>query len=606
MRLPCSSTRTGCPDRGALSTLFLVLLATGCARGDAGLHGAGSATTAGGGDGGGGGSGAGGGEGASAPAGGIGGSGGATGGSDGAPGGSGGATTTTTTSTATGSATCPDLPDVAGYGPEVEPNALAGQATMLVDGTQGFVGSFCPPGDIDVLAIPVIEAGASLRLEIRGPGGACPPGAKTYLRLFDEDGLLLAKDHDSGPGACSLIGPEKDSGVVSLPAGTYYAQIENLVFVKVDAYVLDATVNAPACGDGVMQAPAGEQCDDGNVVPGDGCGADCLIEAVCGDGVTHVAAGEQCDDGNAVPGDGCSATCQLEATLLVEVEPNPQGAPESLVGYDGAIGALDPAGDVDWYSFEVIVPGSNVTALTSDGLGGCPAGVDTRISLYDAAGALLAEDDEGGPDQCSLIAPVSHPVAAGLAVGTYLIQVAEDGNDQAVDEYVLTVHVAPPACGDGLLQVGEQCDDGNTASGDGCTDLCQAEPPWEIEPNDTSGAATPAWPGYGGWSASIEPAGDTDWFALTVPGGQGVTATVHAAGAPGACPPGFDSVMSLVDAAGVLLVQDDDDGPGLCSGIGPALDPQAASLPAGMYYLQVQPFGGMGAAGPYQIDVAVQ
>ena len=30
------------------------------------------------------------------------------------------------------------------------------------------------------------------------------------------------------------------------------------------------------CGDGIVQA--GEQCDDGNVAPGDGCGATCTVE----------------------------------------------------------------------------------------------------------------------------------------------------------------------------------------------------------------------------------------------------------------------------------------------------------------------------------------
>lgn len=32
------------------------------------------------------------------------------------------------------------------------------------------------------------------------------------------------------------------------------------------------------------------------------------------------------------------------------------------------------------------------------------------------------------------------------------------------------------SCGDGALEVGEQCDDGNTSAGDGCDRLCQFEP----------------------------------------------------------------------------------------------------------------------------------
>jgi cysteine-rich repeat protein len=41
----------------------------------------------------------------------------------------------------------------------------------------------------------------------------------------------------------------------------------------------------------------------------------CLPSAknpVCGDGVVEPLAGEQCDDGNTLDGDGCSSTCQIE------------------------------------------------------------------------------------------------------------------------------------------------------------------------------------------------------------------------------------------------------------------------------------------------------
>ncbi len=34
---------------------------------------------------------------------------------------------------------------------------------------------------------------------------------------------------------------------------------------------------------------------------------------------------------------------------------------------------------------------------------------------------------------------------------------------------------AHPACGNGVKNVGEECDDGNTVSGDGCSETCQKE-----------------------------------------------------------------------------------------------------------------------------------
>ncbi len=103
-------------------------------------------------------------------------------------------------------------------------------------------------------------------------------------------------------------------------------------------------VNAPiwACGNSVLDPL--EQCDDGNLVGGDGCEADCTTASSpsCGDGIVNlpgetcdppgstaggngglcrgdctvcgdaaVNGGEACDDGNGIDGDGCESDCQL-------------------------------------------------------------------------------------------------------------------------------------------------------------------------------------------------------------------------------------------------------------------------------------------------------
>lgn len=82
------------------------------------------------------------------------------------------------------------------------------------------------------------------------------------------------------------------------------------------------------CGDGyVVVRPNDNYCDDGNILNGDGCTANCQIESgftcsggspsgpdvcheICGDG-KHMGA-LQCDDGNTKDGDGCSHDCQIE------------------------------------------------------------------------------------------------------------------------------------------------------------------------------------------------------------------------------------------------------------------------------------------------------
>jgi cysteine-rich repeat protein len=42
------------------------------------------------------------------------------------------------------------------------------------------------------------------------------------------------------------------------------------------------------------------------------CQSDSIATGVCGDGIVQPAAGEICDDGGTVSGDGCSATCRIE------------------------------------------------------------------------------------------------------------------------------------------------------------------------------------------------------------------------------------------------------------------------------------------------------
>ena len=66
------------------------------------------------------------------------------------------------------------------------------------------------------------------------------------------------------------------------------------------------------CGDGFVQDGV-EACDDGqaNANAPDACRPDCTLP-FCGDGVVDPADGEECDDGNNVPGDDCDAQCKAE------------------------------------------------------------------------------------------------------------------------------------------------------------------------------------------------------------------------------------------------------------------------------------------------------
>lgn len=59
-----------------------------------------------------------------------------------------------------------------------------------------------------------------------------------------------------------------------------------------------------------------------------------------------------------------------------------------------------------------------------------------------------------------------------------------------------------PFCGDGIIQPGEECDDGNTREGDGCTALCRTErvycPNGNVCGNGTCGDGSPCVTAYCG------------------------------------------------------------------------------------------------------------
>ena len=94
------------------------------------------------------------------------------------------------------------------------------------------------------------------------------------------------------------------------------------------------------CGDGVVRTGV-EICDDGNSVDDDGCSNQCQ-RTRCGDGVKDPS--EECDDGNAVNGDGCDTNCLVERCGNGRVEGGEQCDSGSATG-DARCGA-----DCHWAS----------------------------------------------------------------------------------------------------------------------------------------------------------------------------------------------------------------------------------------------------------------
>ncbi len=92
-----------------------------------------------------------------------------------------------------------------------------------------------------------------------------------------------------------------------------------------EAASCDDDCTPPACGDGNLNAAAGEACDDGNLIPNDSCTLACE-HAECGDGLLWAGV-EECDDGNFDPDDGCANDCTLppKYTAIGPQQDVPQG-----------------------------------------------------------------------------------------------------------------------------------------------------------------------------------------------------------------------------------------------------------------------------------------
>ena len=92
-----------------------------------------------------------------------------------------------------------------------------------------------------------------------------------------------------------------------------------------DGCLPSCRLHTNTCGDGFRCDQ--EACDDGNQDPCDGCLPDCSLHTnTCGDGITCPP--EACDDGGTEPGDGCSADCRVEGDacpqdmVLVPADPD--------------------------------------------------------------------------------------------------------------------------------------------------------------------------------------------------------------------------------------------------------------------------------------------
>lgn len=131
---------------------------------------------------------------------------------------------------------------------------------------------------------------------------------------------------------------------------------------------------AAVCGDGSVEGS--EACDD--MGQSATCDDDCTL-AECGDGVLNVTAGEECDDGNTMAGDGCGDTCLLPPAALFN----------GTYFYQALAGNFPVPAGYSWWGDLMADGVSEITGGTlewNDGAGGILSGPAPEISYtVDAA-----------------------------------------------------------------------------------------------------------------------------------------------------------------------------------------------------------------------------
>jgi cysteine-rich repeat protein len=206
---------------------------------------------------------------------------------------------------------------------------------------------------------------------------------------------------------------------------------------------------------------------------------------------------------------------------------------------------------------------------------------------------LLSCDTQDDPDDDSDPDPDPDPICGDGVLDEG--EECDDGeaNSDTEPDACRTLCVLP-WCGDGVTDSGEACDDGTPWGGDGCTPVCTVEDGLlESEPNDSPDEAEP-WTGeavHGGI-----PDGDADCFSLELPNCAAVEARLV-----GDCPAPAALTLHDPDGDAVAVGTPGADG---CAVLDPVDEPGARFVQEGTWAVCVQ--GLLDGAVPYyvlEIDV---
>jgi cysteine-rich repeat protein len=256
-------------------------------------------------------------------------------------------------------------------------------------------------------------------------------------------------------------------------------------------------METPGCGDGVWES-SDEECDDGDVIDGDGCSADCRIE----EGYTCFTALDVNTGGDGLG--GVAAVGSLDRLWTWSTSPDGTGSAPATVSANcaayvggwtsetagarwinrGGCGVSAPDGALTYYTVtfdlasEAVASGTVLSGtFWADNsvhdvlVNGISTGVTFGPWGFTGAGVSFGDWPsayyQAGENSITVVS-YNAPRDVGVVDNPDGLLVSVPGAYTVASNCVET-------CGDGILESWEGCDDDNTVDGDGCDSRCVLE-----------------------------------------------------------------------------------------------------------------------------------
>ncbi len=250
---------------------------------------------------------------------------------------------------------------------------------------------------------------------------------------------------------------------------------------------------ASYCGDGKIQSDHGEACDlgpsNGSQKYGkEGCTLDCQLAPYCGDGLFEEGM-ETCDPKDENAAGGCTDDCKAKNGYVCSAING------KCIKLSDTPGGEDPT--------KPYVPACNNGIIDSDEE--CDDPTHAGCANCKAASGYKCINS---PKRCTTDCTSQKSECARIEYGNGKIdsdgyEQCDDGNTSDGDGCSSTGLLEPgyvcptpgkacvaAACGDGIRALGEECDDGNASDGDGCSKRCRIEQSATCSSNPLGGKST--------------------------------------------------------------------------------------------------------------------